>query len=66
MSEWIGRGVGVVLVVIGGLWTLQGVGLVQGSPMTGSGIWVVLGLIVVASGVAVLVPGRLRGRRRRR
>jgi hypothetical protein len=65
MNVWIGRGIGVVLVVIGGLWTLQGLGLVQGSPMTGSTIWVVLGLVVVASGVAVLVPRRLRGRRGR-
>ncbi len=66
MNEWVGRGIGVVLVLIGGLWTLQGVGLVGGSSMTGSGIWVVLGLIVVASGVAVLVPrgSRRRGRRR--
>ncbi len=66
MNEWIGRGIGVVLVLIGGLWTLQGAGLVGGSSMTGSGIWVVLGLVVVASGVAVLVPRRLRrgGRRR--
>ncbi len=65
MSDWIGRGIGVVLVLIGGLWTLQGAGLVGGSPMTGSGIWVVLGLIVVASGVAALVPRRRRGGRRR-
>jgi hypothetical protein len=62
VNEWIGRGIGVVLVLIGGLWTLQGVGLVGGSSMTGSGTWVVLGLIVVASGVAALVP---RGSRRR-
>ncbi len=65
MNTWIGRGIGVVLVLIGGLWTLQGVGLVGGSPMTGSAIWVVLGLIVVASGVAALVPRRRRGDRRR-
>ena len=64
MDTWIGRGIGVVLVVIGGVWVLQGVGLLQGSPMTGSGIWVVLGLIVMASGAAVLVPRRLLRRRR--
>ncbi len=65
MNEWVGRGIGVVLVLIGGLWTLQGAGLVGGSPMTGSGTWVVLGLVVVASGVAALVPRRPRGGRRR-
>ena len=62
----MGRGIGIALVLIGGLWTLQGLGQVGGSFMTGSGTWLVLGLIVVASGAAMLVPRRLlrRGPRR--
>ncbi len=64
VDTWIGRGIGIALVLIGGLWVLQGVGLVGGSFMTGSLTWLVLGLIVMASGAAVLVPRR--GARRRR
>lgn len=66
MSNWIGRGVGVVLVLIGGLWVLQGIGLVGGSFMTGSTVYAVLGLVVMASGVATLVPWRRRRPERRR
>ena len=65
MTEWVARGLGMVLVLLGGLWTLQGIGLIGGSFMTGSGTWVVLGLITMVSGAAVLVPRRIWNRRRR-
>ena len=47
---WVGRIVGSLLVLIGGLWTLQGFGVVGGSFMTGSTIWLVIGLVTVVAG----------------
>jgi hypothetical protein len=60
MGQWVGRIVGAVLVLVGGLWALQGFGVVQGSPMTGSTVWLVIGLVTVVMGIALLVPRRSR------
>jgi hypothetical protein len=54
MGQWVGRIIGVVLVLIGGLWTLQGLNLVGGSSMTGSALWLVIGVVVVIAGLALL------------
>jgi hypothetical protein len=63
MTRWIGPVAGVLLLLIGGLWTLQGLGVVGGSFMTGSKLWLVIGLVVVALAVALLARS-LRGRHR--
>jgi hypothetical protein len=60
MGLWLGRIIGVVLVLVGGLWTLQGFGIVGGSFMTGSTVWLVIGLVTVVMGIALLVPRRSR------
>jgi hypothetical protein len=54
MGQWVGRIIGVVLVLVGGLWTLQGLNLVGGSFMTGSALWLVIGVVVVIAGLALL------------
>lgn len=46
--------VGVLMVLLGGLWTLQGFGIVGGSFMTGSTTWLVIGLVLVFAGIALL------------
>ena len=60
----------IVLVVIGlaaalaGLvWTLQGLGYVGGSFMSGATVWAVIGPIVALVGLVLIVLG-LRSRRR--
>jgi hypothetical protein len=55
MTRWVGPVVGVLLVLLGGLWTLQGVGVVGGSFMTGSRLWLVIGLVLVVAGAALLL-----------
>ena len=40
---WVGRIVGLLLVLVGAVWTLQGFGVVGGSSMTGSTTWLVIG-----------------------
>ena len=52
------RIIGVLLVLLGGLWTLQGFGLVGGSFMTGSTTWLVIGLVLVAAGIALITRRR--------
>jgi hypothetical protein len=58
MGQRVGRIVGVVLVLVGGLWTLQGFGVVGGSFMTGSTAWLVIGVVTVVMGLFLLVPRR--------
>ncbi len=60
MGQWAGRIIGVVLVLLGGLWTLQGFGVVGGSFMTGSTAWLVIGLFTVVMGLVLLIPRRSR------
>ncbi len=52
--------IGVLMVVIGAVWTFQGLGYLKGSPMTGVEIWAVVGPIVAGLGVALAYVG-LRG-----
>ena len=46
---------GVVLVVFGCIWFLQGINVLPGSFMTGQIQWAVYGAIAVAAGVVVLL-----------
>jgi drug/metabolite transporter superfamily protein YnfA len=64
MNKTFRLGVGVVLVLFGGLFTLQGLNVVKGSAMTGSTFWAVAGPIIALVGVALVVAS-LRGGRRR-
>ena len=63
---WIRGIVGVLLCAVGALWIGQGVGAVQGSPMTGRSPYAVLGVLVALVGVALLLSAyrsyRKRGR----
>lgn len=53
--------VGVVLVLFGCIWFLQGVNVLPGSFMTGQIRWAVYGAIAAIAGIALL----LRANRRR-
>jgi drug/metabolite transporter (DMT)-like permease len=58
--RWYGL-VGAVLVLVGVVWLLQGVGLLQGSVMTGQTLWVVVGAVALVLGGGLLylaVPRR--------
>jgi hypothetical protein len=56
-------GAGVVLVVFGGVWFLQGIDVLGGSGMSGQARWAVIGAIVVLFGVVGVVLGLRRPRR---
>lgn len=45
---------GLVLVAVGALWTLQGIGVVGGSVMSGSPLWATIGPIVLVAGLVLI------------
>ena len=55
---------GVVRVVRGGVWALQGLGFIGGSAMTGSTLWAIIGPIIVVAGIVLVVLGFRRGAKR--
>ncbi|GIJ11742.1 hypothetical protein ACFFMR_28470 [Micromonospora andamanensis] len=64
MSGWLRLTLGLLAVVVGVVWTVQGLGYVEGSVMTGQRIWAVLGPVLVLVGLALLWLG-VRARNRR-
>jgi hypothetical protein len=49
--------IGVLMVVVGAIWTFQGLGYLKGSGMTGVATWAVIGPIVAGLGVALTFLG---------
>ena len=46
---------GIVLLAVGTLFSLQGLGVAKGSAMTGQSFWLWVGVVCVVVGVAVIV-----------
>jgi hypothetical protein len=61
-KAWILLGIGVLLALTGLLWTLQGLGIVGGSVMSGVTTWAIIGPVVLVIGLVLAFAG-LRGRR---
>ncbi|MEU4215956.1 hypothetical protein [Actinoplanes sp. NPDC026623] len=63
MKGWPWLTAGLLAVVVGGLWTAQGLDLLGGSAMSGVTAWAVIGPIVVIVGLMMIVIGvRVRAR----
>jgi len=58
--RWVFIIVGIILILLGGLWALQGLGILLGSPMTGQTRWLIIGTILVIIGIAVFLMGLRR------
>jgi hypothetical protein len=52
-ARTLGLVAAVVMVLIGGLWTFQGLGLLGGSAMTGDSTWAIVGPLLAGLGVAL-------------
>jgi hypothetical protein len=48
---------GVIAIFAGGVWILQGSGVLPGSFMTGQRMWLVVGIIVAIVGLALAYNG---------
>ena len=51
---------GTLIAIAGVVWTLQGLGFIKGSVMTGVTLWAILGPLIALFGVAVTVAGLRR------
>jgi len=52
--------VGIALIAVGGVWILQGIGVLKGSFMTGDASWSWIGAACVLVGLAILARGLRR------
>lgn len=52
--------IGALLLLVGGVWILQGMGLLTGSVMTGQSQWLYIGIGVVLVGAGVIYRARRR------
>jgi hypothetical protein len=55
--------IGPLMFVVGAVWTLQGLGYLKGSVMTGQTVWATIGPIVAGLGIALVVVGAQARRR---
>ncbi|GAB3498387.1 hypothetical protein [Nocardiopsis coralliicola] len=62
MKSGILIALGALMVLMGGVWGLQGMGVLPGSVMTGVTLWAVVGPIVAVAGLALVLWG-VRARR---
>lgn len=53
---------GVIALVIGGVWIGQGLNLIPGSFMTGNRMWFYIGVVVAILGIVLLAVGITRRR----
>ena len=57
MSKSLLVGIGVLLVLVGAIWTGQGLGFIGGSFMTGNLLWAVIGPVVAVAGGVLAYRG---------
>lgn len=48
---------GAIMVVMGAIWTFQGLGYIQGSAMSDQTLWAILGPLLAGLGVALALVG---------
>jgi uncharacterized membrane protein YidH (DUF202 family) len=64
MISRIGRmtliAVGVLALILGGIWTGQGMNLIPGSFMTGNRMWLYIGLVLTIVGIILIALGLRR------
>jgi hypothetical protein len=51
---------GMLIAIAGVVWTLQGLGAIKGSVMTGQTLWATIGPLVALGGLVVILAGLRR------
>jgi hypothetical protein len=54
--------IGLLLLLVGGVWFLQGINIIPGSFMTGQSKWAIIGGIFLILGISILISAN-RNRR---
>ncbi len=55
MKQLVATIIGALIALTGIVWTLQGLGYISGSFMTGATVWAVIGPVVLVAGLAIIV-----------
>ncbi|MEV6911873.1 hypothetical protein [Amycolatopsis sp. NPDC051071] len=63
MKRWVTLTIGLVFLLVGGVWLLQGAGVLTGSFMTGQKLWFLIGLVAFLVGVVLVAATARRSRR---
>jgi hypothetical protein len=63
MRKTLPVALGVLMIIVGGIWTFQGLGVIGGSAMSGVETWAIVGPLVAGLGVALLIVGLRRPQR---
>ena len=67
MKGWLAMTLGLLGVVLGAVWTLQGLNVLQDSVMSGNRTWSLVGPIVAGVGLILIIVGvNLRSRAKRK
>jgi hypothetical protein len=53
MGRAIGLFLSALMILVGAVWTFQGLGYIEGSPMTGVQFWAVVGPALAGFGIAL-------------
>ena len=59
--RWVMIVLGVLLFLVGGVWTLQGINVIQGSFMSGQAFWGTMGVLLLIIGAVIFYFGWRRG-----
>jgi hypothetical protein len=51
---------GAAMVLVGAVWTAQGLGYLEGSPMTDQQVWAIIGPLVAGLGVGLVITAARR------
>jgi hypothetical protein len=57
MSRTVALVLGALLLLVGVIWTTQGLGYLGGSPMTGKTLWAIVGPVVALIGIVLVARG---------
>ena len=62
MQRQLMIGLGAIFVFVGAVFSLQGFGVLKGSPMSDTTTWSIAGPAIVIAGAALIATGMRRGR----
>jgi uncharacterized membrane protein len=66
VKGWLWMALGLLALVLGAVWTLQGLNVLGGSVMSGVTIWAIVGPVVAFVGLILVIVGiTVRGRAKR-
>jgi hypothetical protein len=60
LRGWLTMSLGLLAIVIGGVWTLQGLDYLDDGLMSGQSFWAAIGGVLIVAGLGLVVVGMRR------